>query len=172
MEGVRPAAQSDLGRVVELARDMRGELGPLRGGSLWLAREARREPLLDSYAGLLARDDRCCFLVGTLDDVVVGFGVGEVEDLADGRRLGVVTDLFVELPAREVGVGEALIGDLVQFFLEQGCVVADAAALPGHRATKNFFEEQGFTARAIVMHRALRPPPASAAPSVSGEGGS
>ncbi len=31
----------------------------------------------------------------------------------------------------------------------------DTLALPGHRAAKNFFEESGFTARALVMHRAL-----------------
>jgi hypothetical protein len=35
----------------------------------------------------------------------------------------------------------------------------DVIALPGHRATKNFFEEQGFTARAIVMHHGLDPDP-------------
>ena len=32
-----------------------------------------------------------------------------------------------------------------------------ALALPGHRATKNFFEGQHFTARALVMHRRLGP---------------
>ena len=39
----------------------------------------------------------------------------------------------------------------------EGCVGIDAFALPGHRAAKNFFEEQGFTARAIVMHHVLPP---------------
>jgi hypothetical protein len=31
-------------------------------------------------------------------------------------------------------------------------------ALPGNRATKNFFETFGRTARAIVVHRTLNPP--------------
>ena len=31
----------------------------------------------------------------------------------------------------------------------------DAIALPGHRATKNFFEEHHFTARALTMHHRL-----------------
>ena len=35
---------------------------------------------------------------------------------------------------------------------DRQCVGVDAVALPGHRATKNFFEEFGFTARALVMH--------------------
>jgi len=35
------------------------------------------------------------------------------------------------------------------------CRGIDAAALPGNRALKNFFERFGLTARAIVVHRAL-----------------
>jgi hypothetical protein len=44
---------------------------------------------------------------------------------------------------------------LVAFCTARGCVGIDALALPGHRAAKNFFEESGFTARALVMHRPL-----------------
>ena len=33
----------------------------------------------------------------------------------------------------------------------------DALALPGDRETKNFFETFGLKARAIVVHRSLRP---------------
>ena len=57
--------------------------------------------------------------------------------------------------ARSVGVGEAMADDIVAFCATRRCTGIDAVALPGHRATKNFFEEGGFTARAIVMHRAL-----------------
>jgi hypothetical protein len=38
---------------------------------------------------------------------------------------------------------------------EQACVGIDALALPGNRATKNFFEMLGFTARALVVHKVL-----------------
>jgi hypothetical protein len=48
-----------------------------------------------------------------------------------------------------------MAGELVAFCAGRGCVGIDALALPGHRAAKNFFEESGFTARAIVMHRSL-----------------
>jgi hypothetical protein len=44
---------------------------------------------------------------------------------------------------------------LVAFCDAQGCIGIDTLALPGHRAAKNFFEESGFIARAIVMHRRL-----------------
>jgi GNAT superfamily N-acetyltransferase len=69
--------------------------------------------------------------------------------------LGVVTDLFVELAAREVGVGEALADSIVDHCRTAGCVGVDATALPGHRAAKNFFEAHGFTARALTMHHRL-----------------
>ena len=154
MEASRPATADDIPRVVELAELMRAELGSMRGGALWLEREAWPEPLADAYDALLTRDD-ALLTVGTIDDVVLGFGAVVVEQLRSGVRLGVVTDLYVEPEAREVGVGEVLIGTLVAHCRAAGCIGVDAAALPGHRAAKNFFETHGFTARALTMHRRL-----------------
>jgi GNAT superfamily N-acetyltransferase len=154
MEACRPAADVDVATVAKLAREMLAELLPLRGGALLAAREARPEPLEQAYTDLLARDD-VQVAVGSIDDVVVGFGVVEVEQLRTGDHLGVVTDLYVEPGARSVGVGEAIVGVLVEFCRARDCIGVDGRALPGHRATKNFFEEHGFTARALVMHHRL-----------------
>ena len=151
MEASRAAAPADIDRIAELARLMRAELTAMKGGALWAVREARPEPLEDGYGALLERDD-ACLVVGTIDDAVIGFGAAEVEQLRSGANLGVITDLFVEPEARGVGVGETLAGDLVAFCRRHNCSGIDALALPGHRAAKNFFEESGFTARAIVMH--------------------
>jgi ribosomal protein S18 acetylase RimI-like enzyme len=126
----------------------------MRGGAIWAVREARPEPLEAAYKALLDRSD-ALMVVGTIDDTPVGFGVGEVETLQDGSRLGVVSELFVDPEARAVGVGEAMLGALVDFCTAAGCVGVDAYALPGHRAAKNFFEESGFTARGILMHHRL-----------------
>ena len=153
-EGVRLARPDDVAAIVELAGVMAAELTPMRGGRLWSVREAKAAPLEDAYGSLIGRPD-AHLIVGTIDGVVVGFGAGEVELLRDGSRLGVITDLFVHPEAREVGVGEAMLDDLVGFFAARSCAAVDALALPGHRATKNFFEEGGFTARAIVMHHRL-----------------
>ena len=140
--------------MVGLVEALRSELTPMRGGRIWAVREARSGPPAEAYGALLA-DARTCVVVGTLDDVVVGFGVASVEPLSDGGKLGVVSDLFVDEDARAVGVGEAMLEALVAYCTREGCVGVDAFALPGHRAAKNFFEESGFTARAIVMHHAL-----------------
>ncbi len=150
-EGCRPASTADLPRIAELNRAVIEELSPMRGGAVWKAREARPEPLEDGLADLLDNPD-ARVLVATIDDTVVGYAVVHLEYLADGSILGVIDDIFVEEGARQVGLGELMIDDLMTWCEERKCVGMDAMALPGHRATKNFFEESGFTARQLVMH--------------------
>ena len=126
------------------------ELRPTRGGDIYFARDARAgDP--PTGPGVW---------VGTIDDVVVGFTACHVEDLRDGRRLGVIDEIFVEEEARSVGVAEAMVLAAVEWFSSEGCAGIDAHALPGARATKNFFEENGFTARLLVMHKRLGDEPA------------
>lgn len=154
MEGARPATADDVGRLTELYRQGKEELSVFRGSGLLFEREARRQPTERSLSDALASPDRALW-AGTIDGVVVGYGVGRVDRLAAGDRLGVIEDLYVEPDARSVGVGEAVTGALLEWFENQGCCGVDALALPGARATKNFFEESGFTARLLVMHRRL-----------------
>jgi len=154
VEGARRAARDELRDVVRLAEGLRDELGAMRGGKLWLDREARPEPLEDAYRRLLDDDDTLVVL-GTIDDTAVGIGIVEVETLRTGERLGRISELFVEPGARSVGVGEAMASMLLEHCAAQACIGIDTFALPGHRAAKNFFEEQGFTARSLVMHRSL-----------------
>ena len=155
-EGCRPASVADLPRIAELNRAVIEELSPMRGGAVWKAREARPEPLEDGLAELLDDPD-ARVLVATIDDTVVGYAVVHLEYLADGSILGVIDDIFVEEGARQVGLGELMIDDLMTWCEERKCVGMDAMALPGHRATKNFFEESGFTARQLVMHHHFGP---------------
>jgi ribosomal protein S18 acetylase RimI-like enzyme len=154
IEVARAATTEDLPIVVDLARGLRAEWHLIRGGPLWEAREARVEPLDASFAALLDRDD-AQIVVGTIDDVVVGYGTVELETLRDGARLGVIDELYVEVAARAVGVGETIAEALIAFCAAAGCVGIDARALPGHREAKNFFERAGFTARALIMHKPL-----------------
>ncbi len=156
-EGVRAATRDDVPRLVELARAAIRELTPMKGGSVWAAREARAEPL-DADLVAAIEDPGQCVLVGTIDDVTIGYGVARVETLRDGSHLGAVDDIFVEEGARGIGVGELMMGELVSWCRATDCFGIDVMALPGHRAAKNFFEESGFTAREIVMHHRLVEP--------------
>ena len=156
MEAARPATEADIPVLACLARDAIGELAPTRGGAVWKAREARQEPLEDTFKASLADADSRV-LVGTIDGVPVAYSVVRVEHLSDGTRLGVIDDIYVDPQAREVGLGEAMMEDLIAWCTERDCFGMDAMALPGHRSTKNFFEESGFTARKLVMYHSLRP---------------
>ncbi|MDP9071211.1 MAG: GNAT family N-acetyltransferase [Actinomycetota bacterium] len=144
-------------RLVELSRQSLAELRSQdRGGSVFVAREGRAEPVEESL-GQEVRDPGCIVVVGTIDEVVVGYATGRVEALRDGTLLGVIDDLFVEPDARAVGVGEAMMDQLLAWFRQRGCSGVDSTALPGLRETKNFFEESGFSARLLVMHHRMRP---------------
>ena len=52
-----------------------------------------------------------------------------------------------------MGVGERLLEGVADWAQEAGCAALDADALPGDRATKNFFEQHGLVARAIRVER-------------------
>lgn len=153
-EGARPAVDSDLAAVTELAAGAAAELAPRRGGYVWARLEARSEPLEQS----LDRDHRsddALVVAGTIDGAVVGYGVIRLVELHDGARLGRVTDIYVMPEARGVGVGEAMMDELMDWARRRACIGVDSLALPGDRDTKNFFETHGLVARSITVHRSL-----------------
>jgi GNAT superfamily N-acetyltransferase len=155
VEAARLASEADLPELARLCREALRELqGMERGGPLFVAREARPEPVEEGLRAALADPD-ATVLLGTLDSSAIGYSVGRVETLRGGRALGVIEDLFVEAEARGVGVGEAMMDLLLEWFGSRGCIGVDAMALPGARATKNFFEESGFSARLLVMHHRM-----------------
>lgn len=151
------AGPADLSDVVDLARMAIEELAVLRGGQLWRLREARREPVEVTLEHRLAARDSVEgeAVVGTIDETVVGYGISHTEQLDDASVLAVVTDLYVHPDARGVGVGEAMMNRLIEHAVAHDAIGIDSMALPGDRATKNFFETFGLKARAIVVHRPL-----------------
>ncbi|MGE0881854.1 MAG: GNAT family N-acetyltransferase [Acidimicrobiia bacterium] len=150
----RRAVVADLDVVADLRRSFVEEMRPLRGGRIWAERDGPREPV-GTYLGAAVDDPVNLVLVGVLDDVVVGYCMTRIETLSTGTRLGRLSELYVEPEAREVGVGEAMLGFVVGWCREHGCVGIDSVVLPGLRSSKNFFETAGFVARAIVVHHSL-----------------
>jgi GNAT superfamily N-acetyltransferase len=155
----RPATADDLPALVTLATAAIEELTPNRGGAVWRRQQARPLPPGDSLRADLGAHD-AHVVVGTIDGTVIGYGVLRVEQLRDGSKLGVISDLFTLEGARGVSVGEEVMDALIAWATEQGCFGVDSLALPGDRHTKNFFESFGLVARAIVVHRSLEAPPA------------
>lgn len=160
MESARIAEPADLGAIEDLATRYADEVRDARGGALFLAREARIASLgARLSAGL---DDDCTIIVvGCYDDVVLGYGLATVEQLADGRRMAVLEDILVEPEGRESGIGEAIMNLILGRVVAMGCFGIDSRALPGDRHTKNFFESFGLKARLLIMHRDLDDAPIS-----------
>lgn len=154
-ESSRLATIDDLPRLIELASTARDELRPTRGGDLWSRRESRPFPVDEAFKQMLTADDHLV-LVGELDGVVVGYAVARLEELRDGGILTVVDDIYVEAGARSVGVGELLMDQVIDWAKANDSFGIDSLALPGNRATKNFFESFGLVARAILVHRRLK----------------
>src|SRR5690606_12417941 len=127
------------------------ELRAERGGEIWARQQDRDAGLRPPGAA-----DGAVF-AGTLDGVVVGYAVVRVEQLPDVGELALIDYVYVEPAARAVGVGEVLLVAGIARGRERGCVGIDSLALPGMRATKNFFEAAGLVARAIVVPKRLVP---------------
>ena len=69
-----------------MARAAIAELSVTKGGTVWARREGRSEPLDESIRAAIADGDALS-LVGTIDDVVVGYAIASVEVVTDGGRL-------------------------------------------------------------------------------------
>jgi GNAT superfamily N-acetyltransferase len=153
-ETARTADLDDLDDLVALARVAIDEKRLQKGGEVWARRDRRGDPLdVSLRAAIEAPDQEVA--VGLLDGTAVGYAAARIELLADGGRLGVIDDLFVDPGGRQVGVGEVLMDHLLDWCRARGCFGVDSLALPGDRMTKNFFESFGLVARAIVVHRNL-----------------
>jgi GNAT superfamily N-acetyltransferase len=156
VEAARPATVEDLPAVAELAAELRASTAGQRGGPLWSVYEALPAPTADELSARLT-DPSLATIVGTLDGVVLAYGLAHLTTVRDTRTLAVIDELLVAEPARAVGLGEAVLGALVAWAAARGALGVDATALPGDRTAKNFFEAAGFTARRLVMHSSLSP---------------
>jgi len=164
MENARLATHEDRAALGALAAAARAESLTKRGGTLLVNRELAALAELDLLKTAASADppidlgegDRAKFVVvGTIDEVAVGYARFRVEVLRTDETIGMIDEIYVDPEARGVGLGEAMMDLLVQLATEHRCIGIDAVALPGDRQTKNFFETFGLVARAIVVHRAL-----------------
>ncbi len=153
---VRPAALDDVDAVVALISAVHAELGPERGGAIWLTSEARPQPIDASLREDIA-SERAHVMVGGIDDVVLAAAATRLRTMHDGRLVACVHELVVDPEARGVGLGVSLLDDAVTWAREVGAVGIESTALPGQRATKNFFEAAGMKARLLTVYASLLP---------------
>ncbi len=150
-EAAREAGSEEINRVAELARQARNEALQYRGGERWLVTEAAAEPLEDHLARLLP-DPQAVLVVGTWDEVVMGYGWARMQTRLDGSLVARVEELFVCPDVRSLGVGESVFNALAGWARDNGAAAMDSFVLPGHREAKNFFETFKMTAHALIVH--------------------
>jgi len=153
MEFVRPAADDDIAVLAALEDEARSAVAAQeRGGDAWLVSHPRL-----ATAGWTVRlaDPGWAVVVAGIDGVVLGAGCLR---LPVGRRRPVaeVEGIYVTPGARDLGLGELLLGALIERARSAGADSLDASALPGDRETKNLYERSGLVARLIVVSRDLR----------------
>lgn len=148
----RLATDTDIPRLVELYAPARQEQTDLR--EAWVIADGLPEPISDAFATVI-EDDSSFLAVGLIDGLVFGFIWARVEPLlpqAGGELIGVIRLVYVEEPARTVGVGEVMLEAALSEMRGRGIRRFDAIVSPGHRMAKNFFESAGFSARRITMY--------------------
>jgi ribosomal protein S18 acetylase RimI-like enzyme len=125
--------------------EARAALNDQRGGEVWLV----EHPLIGDGWGARCRD--ADVLVGTIDDVVIGYLVAELGDDAIVR----IDQVWVTPEARELGFGDELLATAISSAQARGAVAVEGQALPGDRHTKNLYERAGIVARLITTFRRL-----------------
>ena len=154
-ESARLATESDLDAVEAIGEAVLAPLPEARGGPIFTSLELGFSTPRTRAAHAIAEPDRAGCAVGEFDGIVFGYAVWTIENLDGGGSLGRLHDFAVHPDARGVGIGEAMMDLVVADLQSRGCVGVDAWALPGDRATKNFFESFGLKARLLTAHRKL-----------------
>lgn len=152
-ETARPATADDIDELVRLSREGRDAIADARGGAMWLARQAPSEPLEAAYRAAI-EGNLTRIVVGCIDDVPLGLLFARVDTELE-PQIAVVEELYVTPEARGVSLGEIMMNATIEWASALGCTGIDGYALPGDRATKNFFETFGLVARGIVVHRSF-----------------
>ena len=91
-------------------------------------------------------------LVGGLGDAVLAAATMRLP-IGRTRPVAEIDCIYVTPGARELGVGEALLRELLDAAVANAATEIEANALPGDRETKNLFERAGLVARLITVSR-------------------
>ena len=153
-EETRPATDADVGTLVEFYRTAAEEMTALK--PVWAELDGRPEPVDQSFLADI-HDDDALVLMGEIDGEPVGYLVARLQERlpqSHGRHV-LLNDIYVLDDARAVGVGEELMGAALEWARQRGARSAEVRVLPGHRTAKNFCEQNGFTARLLLMHHNL-----------------
>ncbi len=130
---VRSATQDDLRTVNEHAEASRAEASKYRG-----------------TVQQQSSDVLSLVFVAGIGTTIMGSAATQI----DGNKANIV-NIYVEPDAREIGIGDALLSQLIDELRRREITYVNAQALPGDRATKNLFERHGLIAQTIIVGKPL-----------------
>jgi ribosomal protein S18 acetylase RimI-like enzyme len=142
---VRPATEHDQHELRLLELEARAALVGQRGGDRWLD----EHPLIGDGWG--ARCDSADVVVGTIDEVVIGYLVAEL----GADKIVRIDQVWVTPEARELGFGDEMLATSIASAVARGAIAVEGQALPGDRHTKNLYERAGIVARLITTFKTL-----------------
>jgi GNAT superfamily N-acetyltransferase len=148
----RTATDADLGALESLYRALEAEQGDLK--PMWPVFDGLDGPITSALSVILD-DDMSLLIIGEIDEIPVGLLWARSEAMlhrAGGERVGVFRLIYTDPEARGVGVGESMMNIALSRLRGSGHRRFDARVSPGHRMAKNFFEQNSFAARLIVMY--------------------
>lgn len=145
LAAARPATDEDLEIIARLGQMAVAELETERGGALMLHHDLGEVGDGSRYQQAL-RGESERLIVGTVDEVVVGFGRAVIE-ASPTVSACLIEELYVHPDARGVGVAARMLTDLRGWAADRRCEFIESHVLPGNRAAKNFFERLGMVTR-------------------------
>lgn len=149
---VRSATVDDVDELRRLEALARRAVAGTRGGHRWL--DEHPEIGADWAVAIGRRAVFVAEIRGVdVPPVAVGYLVADL--VHDPMAIARVDQVFVHEGARELGFGDALIGETIQWSRGAGAALIEAETLPGDRNLKNLYERAGITARLITVSKAL-----------------
>lgn len=145
---IRQANSDDIFELQRLELMGRANIAAERGGQLRLE---ECQLLGNEFADIVDQHDHRVFL-SMIGEVPVGYLVLQ---LRPHQERGVVTHVFVEEQARELGFGDAMLRAAIDETARLGLPGIEGTALPGDRETKNLFERCGLVARKITVYKRI-----------------
>ena len=145
---VRSASEEDVMAIVELAKEARSEIAQFRGHEhlleVWT--------LTDQQWATAITSNKNIVLVALSSMSIVAYAKGDIDDKG---AICLVSHVFVDPQARQLGIGAGLVGETARFAKSKGCQTLDAVALPGDRKMKNLYERIGMPARLLIASKTL-----------------
>ena len=145
---VRSATAADATALSDLEHEARLEIIAFRGHEILL----NEIELIDSLWVATVTNNSNLVLVAETSGQVVGFAKG---DIGAVNSSCVVSHIYVDQMARQIGIGAGLIVEIARIAKSRGCATLDALALPGDRKMKNLYERVGMPARLLIASKTL-----------------